>query len=181
MGYPSGGGANDSGTTVELTCVSQYKRGQRMLKINEVTTVEFRTGTPVDIPADRVCRILEEDGVLVVHIKSGEAEQRLCDALNHMHRQILGTAGRWSQKWDGRADRADAAPEGLLLAEVSWRLEHADRMPTGVDCLPLEVEGRFVWLIRERLASDQLVAEMNDYLARITGDGLWVQQWGTKA
>lgn len=152
-----------------------------MLKINEVTTVEFRTGTRVEIAPGKVCRILEEDGALVVHIKQGEAEQDLCDALNDLHRQILGTEGRWAQSWDGREDRADASPQGLRMAEVSWRLERADRMPRGDNCLPLEEEGRFVWLIREGLASPQLVAEMNDYLARITGDGLWVQRWGKRA
>ncbi|MFF2640352.1 hypothetical protein ACFVUB_11215 [Streptomyces niveus] len=148
-----------------------------MLKINEVTTVEFRTGTRVEIPPGKVCRILEEDGALIVHIKQGEAEQRLCYALNELHRQILGSEGRWAQKWDGRKDRADATPQGLRVAEVSWRLERAERMPRDVDALPLEEEGRFVWLIREGLASPQLVDEMTEYLARITGDGLWVQQW----
>lgn len=148
-----------------------------MLKINQVTTVEFRTGTRVAIPADRVCRILEEDGRLVVHIRTGAVEQRLCDALNLLHQQILGAEGRWAQNWDGTEGRADAKPQGLHLAEVSWRLERADRMPDGVDALPLEEEGRFVWLIRDGLASQQLVDEMTEYLARITGDGLWVQQW----
>ncbi|MFB6948927.1 hypothetical protein ACFV85_14780 [Streptomyces niveus] len=148
-----------------------------MLKINEVTTVQFRTGTHVEIPADRVCRIVEDDGALTVHIKAGAAEQRLCDALNDLHRQILKTEGRWAQKWDGQADRVDAKPQGLAQAEVRWRIERADRMPRGVDALPLEEEGRFVWLIREGLASDQLVTEMNAYLARITGDGLWEQRW----
>ncbi|MFF2525934.1 hypothetical protein [Streptomyces liangshanensis] len=148
------------------------------IKINEVTKVRFEVGVRGAIPAGRVCRIVEEDGGLTVHIRPGNASSRATSQLNQMHDQILGSEGRWAQAWDGgEPDRADRPAKGRGLAVVTWRIVTAHQLPRGMDCFPLEGEARFEWLFRPRAVTPQLCTEMTQYLARITGDGLWVQRW----
>jgi hypothetical protein len=149
-----------------------------LIKINEVTQVVFEIDDKGRIPAGKACRLLEADGCITVLIRPGEAHPELCRQLNEYHRQILGTEGSWAQNWDEQASRVDEAPQGLGIAKVEWRIVPGSELPTGKDCFPLEELGSFVWAIRAGRGSKKLCAEMNAYLARITGDGLWEQRWG---
>ncbi|MFI5755658.1 hypothetical protein [Streptomyces sp. NPDC051569] len=148
-----------------------------MRKINEVQ-VQFHLGAAERrIPAGRACHLQETDGAIAVLVRHGEATQSFITRMNELHRVILGAEGHWAQHWNAGTDRVDAAPKGLGIATVEWAIVPSSRMPRGVECLPLEEPGRFVWAIRAGSATPQLCAEMNTYLARITGDGLWVQHW----
>ncbi|MFJ2675067.1 hypothetical protein [Streptomyces sp. NPDC087525] len=148
--------------------------------IYEVTRVQFKLVSRRKLPRGRACLLREEAGAITVSIRRGKARKRLCSTLNGLHGEILGRRGRWAQDWDevDGPGRVDQAPKGLHLAHVEWRIVPAAYLPPGVPCLPLEEKGRFVWLICEGYASPQVCEEMNAYLARITGDGLWRQRWG---
>lgn len=148
--------------------------------IHEVTTVQFEVVSAMrQIPERRACILAEEAGAISVYIRDGHANKRLCDALNDLHKDLLGGAkGRWAQTWDDRdPQRVEVPPVGRGLADVQWKIVPASALPAGADCLPLEERGHFTWLIKEGFASQQLCDEMNVYLKRITGDGLWVQRW----
>ncbi|MFF1417441.1 hypothetical protein [Streptomyces sp. NPDC058280] len=149
-----------------------------MNMINESPRVSFEVGSRVSIPRHKVCRLIEQDGELAVHIRAGHADPQLCRDLSVFHRQLLGTEGRWAQTWDDKdPDRVNHPPQGLGLAEATWRIVPARMLPRGTSCLPLEARGWFIWVIRAGLATPRLCAEMNNHLARIVGDGLWVQRW----
>ncbi|WP_046505925.1 hypothetical protein [Streptomyces odonnellii] len=151
------------------------------VKLNEVTEVKFEVGPGTNIPVGRACRLTEQDGAIAVRIRYGHAHPGLCRELNGFHRQILGVEGRWAQAWSpADPDRVDSAPQGLGMAQVEWRIVPASKLPAKATCLPLEEKDQFVWMIRLGLATPQLCAEMNAYLARITGDGLWVQRWSDR-
>ncbi|QXE36175.1 hypothetical protein KQY30_19950 [Streptomyces sp. GMY02] len=150
-------------------------------KLNEVTSVTFSLGPGANISAGRACRLTEQDAAITVRIRYGHAHPGLCRDLNDFHRQILGVENRWAQAWDpSDPGRVDSAPKGLGMADVQWRIVPASKLPAAATCLPLEEQGRFVWMIRMGFATPQLITEMNEYLARITGDGLWVQRWSDR-
>lgn len=150
-----------------------------MIKVNEVTRVNFLLGGKKEgIPTGRACLLTEDDGAITVAIRYGHAHPDLCRDLDEYHQQLLGAEGRWAQTWGPEGvDRVYKAPEGLGLAHVAWRIVPARELPERLTCMPLEVQGRFAWVIRSGLATPRLCDEMNEYLTRITGDGLWVQRW----
>ncbi|MGW2260081.1 hypothetical protein ACWCXE_20025 [Streptomyces sp. NPDC001780] len=149
------------------------------MKINNTPVVRFELATKREqLPAGRVCGMEELDGGLVIRICPGHATTRLCDELNDRHAHMLGAEGRWGQTWDDdKPDRAADTPQGLGIAEVTWRVAQEGELPTGEVCLPLEAEARFVWVIRPGFGTHRFCAEMTEYLERLTGDGLWVQNW----
>ncbi|MFE2556635.1 hypothetical protein ACFXGT_11455 [Streptomyces sp. NPDC059352] len=126
------------------------------------------------LPAGRVCRILEEPGLTVVRIMTGEATERLCEELNAFHRSIL-TEERWTQTPITDPHRIEQPAEGLGIADAQWELDSS--LPASIPCVLLEDLSRLTWLIHEDDATKRLCREMNRYLKRIIGDGLWRQNW----
>lgn len=146
--------------------------------MQDVTEVRFEIVSDAHrVPAGRACRIDETDGVLVVQIRPPHATPALCQELNWHHRQILHE-GAWAQT-PVTAGRVEEPPAGLQIADVRWEIDSAGELPPQVPCLPLEGPGCFTWRIGKGHATQQLCDEMNEYLARIAGDGLWVQNWGS--
>lgn len=137
------------------------------------TRYELVKGRDV-LPAGQVCRVLESSGLVVVQIHPLAATQVLCDELNAYHRVIHGER-RWEQAPGGAPNRVDQPAQGLTTAEARWVLDHRHRLPASVVCLPIEKRASFTWLIRPGEASEQLVCEMNRFLERVVGDGLWRQ------
>jgi len=123
------------------------------------------------LPPGKFVHIEEEPGRADVHLLRGHATKAFCTTMTEMHRYILG-APFWVQVWEPGVPRADGPIEGLGFAKASWEL-----VPIGDVCTPIEREGGFVWLIREGHVSPQAVIQMNRYLERIVGDGLWQQRW----
>ncbi|MFD7978845.1 hypothetical protein [Streptomyces sp. NPDC059071] len=130
------------------------------------------------LPTGRSCSITETDGLAVVQIRPGDATQALCDELNEYHR-IIFSEHRWFQTPITDPQRLEQAPQGLAIAEAEWVIDHEGRLPAEIVVVPIENCARFTWLIRPNEASDQLAREMNRYLKRIVGDGLWRQNWTT--
>lgn len=149
--------------------------------INEATRISFEIDRRAKIPAGKVCRLDEQDGGVTVLIRRGEARSNFCRTMTALHQQIQDADGPWGQTWDDgqRGSRVDESPQGLGLAECVWKIVSPARLPRGVDCLPLETPGRLVWAIRAGCASARLCDEMNAYMVRVVGDGLWVQRWAT--
>jgi len=123
------------------------------------------------LPDGRVAYIDEVPGRADVHLLRGHATKAFCTRMNEMHKYILGQPF-WVQVWEPGVPRLDGPAEGLGFGRARWEL-----VPTGDVCTPIEREGAFVWLIREGHVSPQAVAQMNRYLQRIVGDGLWQQRW----
>ncbi|MFJ9027600.1 hypothetical protein ACIRQP_03590 [Streptomyces sp. NPDC102274] len=146
-----------------------------MEKLGEAPKVRFTTRPSVQIPAGRACRITEDKGALTVHIRAFHVASHFCDTMNVLCDQVMEG---WAQTWANDSPmRADEPPTGACLACVSWRIDQTGELPEGVDCFPLEKRGRFTWTIRKGVITDQLCAELNRYMERLVGDGLWVQKW----
>lgn len=71
----------------------------------------------------------------------------------------------------------DADKQGSATAHI----ELVDHLPGGRTVYPVEIEGELVWLVLRGEMSDKACSEMNEYLAFITGQGLWLQNWDTPA
>ncbi|MFE9737304.1 hypothetical protein [Streptomyces sp. NPDC006477] len=142
--------------------------------MNEVTEARYELVRGDRLPTGRVCRVQEAPGLAVVQILTGEATERLCDELNEFHRSIL-IEDRWIQTPITDPDRIEHEAERLGVADAWWELR--SDLPANILCVPLEQRARFTWLVRDGEASERLVREMNRYLKRIVGDGLWRQNW----
>ncbi|MEV5140309.1 hypothetical protein AB0K71_06130 [Streptomyces syringium] len=70
---------------------------------------------------------------------------------------------------------ANEAADGRPRAGA--RFELSDLLPDGVNQMPMEREGEFVWLVRHGYMRPELVAELNAELGHIVGNGLWEQKW----
>lgn len=56
-------------------------------------------------------------------------------------------------------------------------MEFVDALPGGRAVMPIEEEGRFVWLVAPGHVSPQARTEMLKDLNHIIRSGLWVQNW----
>lgn len=63
--------------------------------------------------------------------------------------------------------------------EATARFEFGDDLPDGICVVLIERRGELVWLVRKGHMSEQLQEELNDVLAHIAGNGLWVQRWNS--
>ncbi|MFG2899559.1 hypothetical protein ACGFZH_21060 [Streptomyces zaomyceticus] len=99
----------------------------------------------------------------------------MCVELNEFHRALLAEK-RWEQTPITSPHRFEQPAEGLGIADARWERR---ALPAAVPCAPLEGLARFTWLIHEDDATERLCREMNRYLTRIVGDGLWRQNWVT--
>ncbi|MFC8290040.1 hypothetical protein ACFUJ0_06240 [Streptomyces sp. NPDC057242] len=140
----------------------------------KVTEARYELISGDRLPAGKVCRIQETPGLAVVEILTGEATERLCEELNEFHRSLLAEE-RWLQTPIVDPQRIEQAPEGLGIATAEWELR--PDLPTVLACAPIEKRNHFTWFIHQEHASTRLVREMNRYLLRIVGDGLWRQNW----
>lgn len=147
------------------------------------TMVIHLTFTLVDehrIPAGRACHLTEEPGAITVNIartNPPHATPALCVELNRVLARVL-EAGEWVQRWDAAdTDRTLKPAQGLGIGSSTWRIVSAEALPDGILCMPVEGPGRIDLVLREHEISQQLVDEMNTYIARLVGDGLVIQQW----
>lgn len=140
----------------------------------------FKIVAADQLPPGRACRITEEEGSITVAIRRGDGTDDLCAQLVEYHGPLLGQC-RWVQTLPASTKRIELPPQGLAIARASWQHIARHKLPSGAVCLPHERPGDFTWLLHEDHASDQLCTEMNRYLTRIVGDGLWLQRWTTAA
>jgi hypothetical protein len=127
------------------------------------------------LPHGRSIWVDEEPGRADVHILRGEATQAFCTRMTEMHEHILSEAF-WVQVWEEGALRVGAPPQRLGFAHATWEIDDENNT-VGELAVPLERAGRFVWMIRAGHVKPTAVAEMNQLLLRIVGDGLWQQRW----
>ncbi|WP_406157674.1 hypothetical protein [Streptomyces canus] len=78
------------------------------------------------------------------------------------------------------ADEQPPAEEGHTPDEdhaLEVDMEYVEALPGGRAVMPIEREGRFVWLVVEGHVSPQARTEMIKDLNHIIRCGLWVQNW----
>lgn len=76
------------------------------------------------------------------------------------------------------ADAEDAEEAGARPATPTARFMLVDSLPGGRYVFPVETDGEIVWLVLRGQMTEQLLGEINEYLALITGNALWSQNWG---
>jgi hypothetical protein len=76
------------------------------------------------------------------------------------------------------ADAGEPEETRARPATPTARMEFVDSLPGGRFVLPVETDGEIVWLVLRGQMTEQLFGEINEYLALITGNGLWSQNWG---
>jgi hypothetical protein len=139
----------------------------------EVTQARYRVATSDDeIPPGRVVTVIDEPGVATVIVRPGHATKELLVDIEERQRSMLAL-GQWMRLAPG----TEPEPGQKRVTEALWALAPADKMPSGILCMPIEECGRHVWLIREGEASKQLVAELSELLTAMVRAGVWVQRW----
>jgi hypothetical protein len=137
---------------------------------------EFESVTSDQLPPGKACDLREGRGWITARIPKRHATPSLLRQLTAKH-QLLLEQERWVQTEPETSDRIEQPAEGHEIAEAFWHRLRGDKLPKGELCVFVELEGRIVWLVHEDHATQQLCDEINDYLARIVGDGLWRQRW----
>lgn len=77
---------------------------------------------------------------------------------------------------DAEDEEAGARP--APPATPTAHFEFVDALPGGRLVFPVETDGEIVWLVLRGHATEQLLAEINEYLTLITSNRLWSQNWG---
>lgn len=130
------------------------------------------------LPFGTVFRPVTRPGQLVIQAEErigsqGHLTKELCDELN------LATAAAIERKWSMAADDSAASPKSTPEEPtVGYRTVSGDQLPAGVLCLPLEDEGRFIWLIHEDHMTRAFAEELTAYVIYLVGNRIWVQTWG---
>lgn len=136
----------------------------------QVTKAVYRFAeTDDEIPPERVVAILDTPGVATVAARPGHATQRLLDALTREQTAMLAT-GEWMRQAPGDGD----APTPTIHS-ARWERVPAHRLPAGRLCIPVQLDGEHVWLIREDEASEELVSEMSELLTALVRAGVWTR------
>lgn len=115
-------------------------------------------------------------GVVDIYLHPLHARGELVWDFAWLMRHQVGN-GLWRQRWttDGRMTKP---AQGYGIAESRWEIVPARSIPRGVTVVPIEEPGSCVWLIRSGYCTRAMRDAMNEMLARIVGDGLWIQCWG---
>jgi hypothetical protein len=143
---------------------------------------QFVIGTDDELPAGKVVHVVEHEGSARIHYAKGHASQELCDQLNAYHVGILEEAAQWKQDWTDDPDRLQPGKvEKAPIATARYVLVPGAALPRGRVCFPIEVDGEFIWLVRDKEdgivhMSPEAIEGMNDYLRIVVEGGLWKQQ-----
>lgn len=136
----------------------------------------FELAHPELLPPGRACLLTELPDRITAHIGAPHASLPLLEQLTTQH-QVLLQQERWLQTGRWYSDRIDEPPQGRGIAEASWHLIPGADLPRGRLCLSVERRGSIAWLLHAEHATQQLCDEINAWLRRIVGDGLWRQAW----
>ncbi|MFJ2111975.1 MULTISPECIES: hypothetical protein [unclassified Streptomyces] len=130
-----------------------------------------------ELPQGRAVFLDEGPGWIRSRIGQSHITDEMRDPLAEKYRTVLVRQQRWVQTWGGDSDfgRLERPAENLGIAEAVWKIVPARRLLPGELCSPGEDDGRLVWSLRKGHVTPQLVDEMNVYLHRMVGDGLWIQ------
>jgi hypothetical protein len=146
---------------------------------NVGASIQFEGVSPDKLPPGRVCDVREGQGWLAVRMNEREVTPQLLRQLNRKCQLLLGQE-RWAQTEMEDDHRIEQPAEGREIATSSWHRLRDDQLPEGELCVFVELEGCCFGLIHEDHLTQQLCDEINDYLARLVGDGLWRQHWPDK-
>lgn len=140
------------------------------------TSVVYHLAQPGQFPPGRLIHAQDRPGAIAdVYLHPLHVRSDLVWDLNWLNRQQVGY-GLWRQRWTAGGRMLEPA-EGLGYAESRWEIVPAAAMPRGRTVVPVEEEGGCTWLIRAGYCTAAARDEMNGLLARIAGDGLWLQHW----
>lgn len=84
--------------------------------------------------------------------------------------------GSWRQRWT-RPGRMQQPAEGRGLAVSRFERVAGRLLPAGHVVYGIEDDGSCIWLVDEDECTHRIQNDMNDFLFRLAGDGLWVQCW----
>jgi hypothetical protein len=141
--------------------------------------IQFEGVSPEKLPPGKVCDVREGPGWLAVRMHEREVTPQLLSQLNDKCQLLLGQE-RWAQTEMEDDHRIEQPAEGREIATSSWHRLRDDQLPEGELCVFVELDGCCFGLIHEDHLTQQLCDEINDYLARLVGDGLWRQHWPDK-
>jgi hypothetical protein len=148
---------------------------------NKGDRVHFQVVDPGDPRLNgALCGVKEIPGELHFYWSREHASEALARQLDRQNRHLAETR-QWYRHWapgDTTEQRHTLEGRHWAGSDKAWVSRvPAERLPDGMACMPVELEGALHYLISEQEMSEALAREVNAWLARFIGDGLWRQGW----
>ncbi|MER7967654.1 hypothetical protein ABTX35_01325 [Streptomyces sp. NPDC096080] len=145
--------------------------------MSEYYSAIYHRGLPSHCPPGQLVLVEDHDGAWAdIFLHHDHVRPEVVWDFNWLTRHQIGN-GLWQQRWT-HPGRMQEPIEGHNIAQSTWELYPAHKLPRDRFVLPVEHQGSCAWLIRKHFCTTALRDEMNNrVLKRIAGDALWIQYW----